>query len=70
MEEIVLNVEGMMCKHCQMHTQKALEAVEGVVSADVSFQTGEAIVKLEKEVADEVLKKAVEEEGYKVIDIE
>ena len=53
-----------------MHTQKALEAVEGVVSADVSFQTGEAIVKLEKEVADEVLKKAVEEEGYKVIDIE
>lgn len=68
--EKTLKIEGMMCKHCQMHTQKALEAVEGVVSADVSFQTGEAIVKLEKEVADEVLKKAVEEEGYKVIDIE
>ena len=67
--EKTLKIEGMMCKHCQMHTQKALEAVEGVVSADVSFQTGEAIVKLEKEVADEVLKKAVEEEGYKVIDV-
>lgn len=67
--EKTLKIEGMMCKHCQMHTQKALEAVEGVLSADVSFETGRAIVKLEKEVADEVLKKAVEEEGYKVIDV-
>ena len=64
-----LKIEGMMCGHCEMHTQKALEAVDGVASAEVSHKTGTAVVTLEKEVANEVLKKAVADQGYKVTDI-
>lgn len=67
--EKTLKIEGMMCRHCEMHVKKALEAVDGVVRALVSHEKGEAIVSLDKEVADEVLKKAVEEEGYKVTEI-
>ena len=52
-----------------MHTKKALEAVDGVASAEVSHKTGTAVVTLEKEVANEVLKKAVADQGYKVTDI-
>lgn len=64
-----LRIEGMMCQHCQMHTKKALEAVAGVASAEVSFKDGSAKVTLNSEVADEALIKAVTNEGYKVIDI-
>lgn len=64
-----LKIEGMMCKHCQMHTKNALEAIDGVNNADVSYELGQAIVSLDKDVADEILKSAVEEEGYKVVDI-
>ena len=64
-----LKIEGMMCGHCEMHTKKALEAVDGVASAEVSHKTGTAVVTLEKEVANEVLKKAVADQGYKVTDI-
>ena len=52
-----------------MHTKKALEAVEGVASAEVSFKDGSAKVTLNSAVADEALIKAVTDEGYKVIDI-
>ena len=65
-----LKIEGMMCGHCEMHTKKALEAVDGVASAEVSHKTGTAVVTLEKEVANEVLKKAVADQGYKVTDIQ
>ena len=64
-----LKIEGMMCEHCQMHTKKALEAVEGVAFADVSYKDGSAKVTLNSDVADEVLIKAVTNEGYKVTDI-
>ena len=64
-----LKIEGMMCQHCQMHTKKALEAVAGVASAEVSFKDGSAKVTLNSEVPDEALIKAVTDEGYKVIDI-
>lgn len=64
-----LKIEGMMCQHCQMHAKKALEAVTGVASAEVSFKDGSAKVTLNSEVADEALIKAVTDEGYKVIDI-
>ena len=64
-----LKIEGMMCQHCQMHTKKALEAVVGVASAEVSFKDGNAKVTLNSEVADEALIKAVTDEGYKVIEI-
>ncbi len=61
-----LNIEGMMCGHCEMNVKKALEAVEGVAAAEVSHEAGTAVVTLTGEVADEVLKKAVEDKDYKV----
>ena len=67
--EKTMKIEGMMCGHCEMHTQKALEALNGVTKAEVSHKTGTAIVTLEKEVSDDALKQAVAEQGYQVTDI-
>ena len=67
--EKTLKIEGMMCGHCEMHTKKALEALDGVIKAEASFKTGTAVVTLEKEVSDDVLKQAVAEQGYQVTDI-
>ena len=64
-----LKIEGMMCGHCEMHTKKALEALDGVAKAEVSHKTGTAVVTLEKEVSDDALKQAVAEQGYPVTDI-
>ena len=64
-----LKIEGMMCGHCEMHTKKALEALDGVVKAEVSHENGTAVVTLEKEVSDDTLKQAVTEQGYQVIHI-
>ncbi len=65
-----LNVEGMMCGHCEARVKKALEAVEGVASAEVSHEKGTAVVTLSKDVPDAVLKKAVEDQDYAVTAIE
>ena len=67
--EKTLKIEGMMCGHCEMHTKKALEALDGVAKAEVSHKTGTAVVTLEKEVSDDALKQAVAEQGYQVTDI-
>ena len=67
--EKTLKIEGMMCGHCEMHTKKALEALDGVAKAEVSHKTGTAVVTLEKEVSDDTLKQAVAEQGYQVTDI-
>ena len=64
-----LKIEGMMCAHCEMHTKNALEAIAEVECAEVSHKSGTAIVTLANPVSDEVLKQAVEKEGYKVIEI-
>lgn len=61
-----LEVEGMMCGHCEARVQKALEEMNQVEQARVSHKKGTAVVKLNEEVADEALKKAVEEQGYQV----
>ena len=63
-----LHVEGMMCGHCEARVKKALEAVPGVESAAVSHEAGTAVVTLKEDVAYDVLKKAVEDQDYKVID--
>ena len=68
--EKTIKIEGMMCEHCEMHTKKALEAVEGVTEARVSHQAGTAIVTLEKNVSDDILTQAVTDEGYTVTDIQ
>ncbi len=61
-----LDIEGMMCGHCEATVKKALEALDGVDVADVSHEKDEAVVSLDKEVSDETLKEAVEEKDYKV----
>ena len=68
--EKTLKIEGMMCEHCEMHTKKALEALDGVTNAMVSHQTGTAVVTLEKNVSDDVLIQAVTNQGYKVTEIQ
>jgi Cu2+-exporting ATPase len=64
-----LLVEGMMCEHCEATVRKALEKIEGVEKAEVSHVEGTAIVTLSREVADEVLKQAVEDRDYEVKEI-
>ncbi len=64
-----MQIEGMMCGHCEARVQKALEAVAGVESAEVSHEKGTAVVTLAEEIGDEVLKEAVEKEDYKVTSI-
>ena len=66
--EKTLKIEGMMCGHCEARVKKALEAVSGVESAAVSHEAGTAVVTLKEDVAYDVLKKAVEDQDYKVID--
>ncbi len=61
-----INIEGMMCHHCEMAVQKALEALDNVNHAEVSHEKGTAVVDLSAEVPDEVLKKAVEDKDYTV----
>ena len=65
-----MKIEGMMCGHCEATVKKALEKIEGVTSAEVSHEAGTAVVALSAEVADEVLKQAVEDRDYTVISIE
>lgn len=67
--EKTITIEGMMCGHCEATVKKALEALEGVISADVSHDKGTAVVALEKDVADDILTKAVEDKDYKVTGI-
>ena len=62
-----LKIEGMMCGHCEMHVKKALEALPQVDEAVVSHEAGTAVLHLNADVSDEVLKSAVEAEGYKVV---
>jgi len=64
-----MKIEGMMCGHCEASVKKALEALEGVQSAEVSHEKGTAVVTLTPDVADEALKQAVEEKDYKVVNI-
>ena len=64
-----LTVEGMMCMHCEARVKKALEAIDGVESAVASHEAGTAVVTLSKDVPDDVLKKAVEDQDYPVKDI-
>ena len=65
-----MKINGMMCGHCEARVKKALEAVEGVQEAVVSHESGNAVVTLTSDVADEVLKKAVEDQDYEVVSVE
>ena len=65
-----MKIEGMMCGHCEARVKKTLEAVAGVSEAVVSHETGTAVVTLSEAVSDDVLKKAVEDQDYKVISVQ
>ena len=65
-----MKIEGMMCGHCEAAVKKALEALPQVAEAAVSHENGTAVVTLNEAVADEVLKKAVEDKDYTVVEIQ
>ena len=64
-----ITIEGMMCTHCEAAVKKALEALDGVETAEVSHENGTAVVTSADTVTDDALKKAVEDKEYKVIEI-
>jgi len=68
--EKTLKIEGMMCGHCEARVKKCLEALPEVITALVSHENGTAVVTLNKELSDDVLKKAVEDQDYTVVSVE
>ena len=67
--EKTLSIDGMMCSHCESRVKKALESIEGVNQAVVSYENKTAVVMLNKAMSDDVLRKAVEDEDYKVVHV-
>ncbi len=67
--ERTMKIEGMMCGHCEATVKKCLEALPEVDAAEVSHEAGTAVVTLNAELSDEVLKKTVEDKDYKVMEI-
>ena len=67
--EKTIDIEGMMCTHCEAAVRKALESLPGVAAAQASHEKGTAVVTLTAPVDDGVLKKAVEDKDYKVTGI-
>ena len=65
-----MKIEGMMCGHCEARVKKCLEALEQVEAAQVSHEAGTAVVTLSSELSDDILKKTVEDQDYKVISIQ
>ena len=65
-----VKIEGMMCGHCEMTVKKTLEALDGVESAEVSHEKGNAVLTLSKDVSDDVIKEAVEAKDYKFVSVE
>jgi Cu2+-exporting ATPase len=65
----IINIEGLMCPHCEAHAKNALEGISGVKVIEISHKTGIAELELSVAVADETLKSAVESQGYKVVNI-
>ena len=66
--EKTMKIEGMMCKHCEARVKKCLEEIDGVTEAIVNHETDSATVKMSKDIEFDILKKTVEDQGYKVID--
>lgn len=64
-----ISIEGMSCGHCVKHVEGALSEVNGVTKVDVNLKDKYAIVELEHEVSDSVLKEAIEEAGYEAVAI-
>ena len=65
-----MRIEGMMCGHCEARVKKVLEALPEVEEAVVSHEAGTAVLTLSAEIMDDVLKKTIEDQDYKVLSIE
>ena len=65
-----MKIEGMMCGHCEARVKKCLEALPQIDAAVVSHETGTAVITLNAEIADDVLRKTVEEQDYRVLEVE
>ena len=65
-----MKIEGMMCGHCEAAVKKCLEALAEVEKAEVSHESGTAVVTLSGTVSDDILRKTVEDKDYKVLSIE
>ena len=61
---MTISVKGMMCEHCEMHVKKALEAIDGITSAKASHESGTVTIETSKDVDEELIRKAVTDEGY------
>ena len=68
--EKTMKIEGMMCPHCEARVKTVIEEIDGVAAAVVSHKEGNAVVTLEKDIDVSVLKKTVEDAGYKVLSVE
>ena len=68
--EKIMKIEGMMCGHCEARVKKCLEKLPEVDVAEVSHEAGTAVVKLNAEISDDVLRKTVEDQDYQVISVE
>jgi cation transport ATPase len=66
----IVDVKGMTCMHCVGRVKKALETLEGATGVSVNLDTGRAEVDMEKDIGDDVIKKALDEQGYEVTGIE
>ena len=64
--EKTIYITGMMCMHCEARVKQLLEGIRGVDSADVSHEKGSAVITFKKDVKDSVIKKTIEDNGYKV----
>ena len=67
--EKTMKIEGMMCPHCEARVKKTLEAMDGVIEAAVSHTAGTAVVTMDKAIDDAQLRKAIEDQGYPVLEI-
>ncbi|MDD6800838.1 MAG: heavy metal-associated domain-containing protein [Firmicutes bacterium] len=61
-----IRIEGMKCTHCQQRMKKALEAIDGIKSADVIFESGEAVLELEKDVSNAIIADTVKKAGFSI----
>lgn len=64
-----MKIKGMMCSHCENHVKKALEELNGVEHAEVSAESGTAVVTLTSDIPDDTLRAAVESQDYEVIEV-
>lgn len=64
-----VNIDGMMCEHCEARVKKGLEALSGVASAEVSHKSGTAVLTLSGEVEEAKIRKAIEDDGYQFLSL-